>query len=64
MFRLHTPSAERYDVALSVPGEHNIQNAAGALAAVHLLGLDLGAAAAALTDFPRRRAAVAAPRLG
>ncbi len=51
VFRLHTPNAERYDVALSVPGEHNIQNAAGALAAVHLLGLDLGAAAAALTDF-------------
>ena len=51
VFRFHTPGGERYDVALSVPGEHNIQNAAGALAAVHLLGLDLGAAATALTDF-------------
>ncbi len=50
-FRLHTPGGGPYDVALSVPGEHNIQNAAGALTAVHLLGLDLGAAAAALTDF-------------
>ena len=50
-FRLHTPGGEHHTVALSVPGEHNIQNAAGALAAVHLLGLDLGTATAALTDF-------------
>ena len=50
-FRLHTPGGERHTVALSVPGGHNIQNAAGALAAAHLLGLSLGEAAAALTDF-------------
>ncbi|MCA9880280.1 MAG: UDP-N-acetylmuramate--L-alanine ligase, partial [Thermomicrobiales bacterium] len=44
------------DVAVSltlrVPGEHNLQNAAAALAALTALGYDASAAAAALADFP------------
>jgi UDP-N-acetylmuramate--alanine ligase len=45
------------ELALPVPGRHNLLNARAALAAVGLAGLDLGAAAAALGDFPgvRRR---------
>jgi UDP-N-acetylmuramate--alanine ligase len=39
-------------LALRVPGEHNVQNAAGALAALTSLGYDASAAAAALADFP------------
>jgi UDP-N-acetylmuramate--alanine ligase len=42
---------------LAVPGRHNRENARAALAAIELAGLDVGAAAAALTGFPgvRRR---------
>jgi UDP-N-acetylmuramate--alanine ligase len=42
---------------LAVPGRHNRENARAALAALELAGLDVGAAAAALADFPgvRRR---------
>ncbi len=44
------------DVAVSlvlrVPGEHNVQNASAALAALTALGYDASAAAAALADFP------------
>ena len=36
---------------LSVPGEHNARNALAALAAAHQLGLDLPAAAQALSEF-------------
>jgi UDP-N-acetylmuramate--alanine ligase len=45
------------DLALAVPGRHNRENARAALAAIELAGLDAGAAAAALGDFPgvRRR---------
>ncbi len=45
------------DLALAVPGAHNRANARAALAAIELAGLDVGAAAAALRDFPgvRRR---------
>jgi UDP-N-acetylmuramate--alanine ligase len=45
------------DLALAVPGRHNRENARAALAAIELAGLDVGAAAAALGDFPgvRRR---------
>ncbi len=45
------------DLPLAVPGDHNLQNARAALAAVALAGLDVDAAAAALADFPgvRRR---------
>jgi UDP-N-acetylmuramate--alanine ligase len=54
------PSGARFDVAaqgqsvsvdLALPGRHNALNALGALAAVHALGLDLAAAAAALGRF-------------
>jgi len=45
------------DLALAVPGLHNRTNARAALAAIELAGLDVGAAAEALGDFPgvRRR---------
>jgi UDP-N-acetylmuramate--alanine ligase len=45
------------DLTLAVPGLHNRANARAALAAIELAGLDTGAAAAALGDFPgvRRR---------
>jgi UDP-N-acetylmuramate--alanine ligase len=45
------------DLALAVPGLHNRANARAALAAIKLAGLDAGAAASALADFPgvRRR---------
>ncbi len=45
------------DLPLAVPGLHNRANARAALAAIELAGLDAGAAAAALADFPgvRRR---------
>lgn len=39
------------EVELHVPGEHNVLNATGALAAVWVLGFDLAAAAAALGNF-------------
>jgi UDP-N-acetylmuramate--alanine ligase len=45
------------DLSLTVPGRHNLLNARAALAAAELAGLGVGAAAAALADFPgvRRR---------
>ena len=45
------------ELPLSVPGDHNLLNARAALAAIDLVGLDSGASAAALADFPgvRRR---------
>jgi UDP-N-acetylmuramate--alanine ligase len=45
------------DLSLAVPGRHNRANARAALAAIELAGLDAGAAAGALADFPgvRRR---------
>jgi UDP-N-acetylmuramate--alanine ligase len=45
------------ELNLAVPGAHNRANARAALAAIELAGLDVGAAAAALADFPgvRRR---------
>ncbi|HET6998833.1 MAG TPA: Mur ligase domain-containing protein [Solirubrobacterales bacterium] len=45
------------DLHLQVPGRHNRVNARAALAAIELAGLDVGAAATALVDFPgvRRR---------
>jgi UDP-N-acetylmuramate--alanine ligase len=39
------------EVALSVPGRHNLLNARAALSAVELAGLDAGEAAAALASF-------------
>jgi len=45
------------ELPLAVPGRHNLLNARAALAALDAAGFDLGAAAAALADFPgvRRR---------
>ena len=45
------------ELDLAVPGRHNRANARAALAAIELAGLDVEAAAAALSDFPgvRRR---------
>ena len=45
------------DLPLRVPGRHNRVNGRAALAAIELAGLDVGAAATALVDFPgvRRR---------
>ncbi len=40
------------ELPLSVPGRHNLLNARAALAAIEAAGLDVGAAAAALADFP------------
>lgn len=40
------------DLALAVPGSHNRVNARAALAAIELAGLDVGAAASALGEFP------------
>jgi UDP-N-acetylmuramate--alanine ligase len=45
------------ELPLAVPGRHNLLNARAALAAIEAAGLDVGAAAGALADFPgvRRR---------
>lgn len=43
------------ELALRVPGRHNMLNARAALAAVELAGLDVDVAAAALGDFPGAR---------
>jgi UDP-N-acetylmuramate--alanine ligase len=45
------------NLPLAVPGHHNRENARAALAAIELAGLDIGASATALADFPgvRRR---------
>ena len=40
------------DLELAQPGAHNLENACAALAVAEALGLDLGAAAAALASFP------------
>jgi UDP-N-acetylmuramate--alanine ligase len=40
------------ELPLAVPGTHNVLNARAALGAVALAGFDVGAAAAALTEFP------------
>lgn len=40
------------ELALSVPGHHNLLNARAALAGIELANLDADAAAAALSDFP------------
>ena len=49
-FSLRTPQGCT-QVRLNIPGEYNVQNAAAALAAAHLAGLDLEAAAAYLSQF-------------
>ncbi len=45
------PDGSAAAVCTSVPGEHNVQNATGVLAAMWALGLDVAAAAAALGRF-------------
>jgi UDP-N-acetylmuramate--alanine ligase len=53
--RLADPAAEEeleLELELAVPGHHNVLNARAALAAIRLAGFDVGAAAAALADFP------------
>ncbi len=40
------------ELALAVPGQHNLRNARAALGAIELAGLDVGAAAEALARFP------------
>jgi UDP-N-acetylmuramoyl-L-alanyl-D-glutamate--2,6-diaminopimelate ligase len=46
-FTLHTPAGER-EIELPMPGRFNVENALGALAAVHALGHDLDTLVAAL----------------
>jgi UDP-N-acetylmuramate--alanine ligase len=57
--KLHFDAEEPGPIGLrlAVPGRHNCANAHAALAAIELAGLDVGAAGAALADFPgvRRR---------
>ncbi len=50
-FRLRTPDGRTAQVALAIPGRHNVLNAAAALAAVDLAGLDAVALAPALAGF-------------
>ncbi|ADI14726.1 UDP-N-acetylmuramate--L-alanine ligase [Truepera radiovictrix] len=50
-FTFHAPHTPPVEVRLLVPGRHNVQNAAAALAAAHLAGLDLKAAAEHLSTF-------------
>lgn len=50
-FALRLPDGRRVDVRLGVPGHHNVLNAAAALGAVDLAGVDVAAAAPALADF-------------
>lgn len=50
-FTLRTPSGQEVDVMLEVPGIHNAQNAAAALATADLAGLPLDRAARALATF-------------
>ncbi len=49
-FKLHTPDG-CVEVHVHVPGEYNVQNAAAALAAAHLAGLELETAAQHLSKF-------------
>jgi len=50
-FTLTLPVGRRAQVALHVPGHHNVLNAAAALAAIDLAGLDAVALASALSDY-------------
>jgi UDP-N-acetylmuramate--alanine ligase len=49
---LSLPGGGAARLELAVPGEHNLLNALAALAALHLAGADVAAAAAALSSFP------------
>jgi UDP-N-acetylmuramate--alanine ligase len=50
-FKLRCPDGATARVELKVPGRHNVQNAAAALAAAHLAGLPLEDSAAALSTY-------------
>ena len=50
-FALRTPEDQQVKLRLEIPGRHNIQNAAAALAAAHLAGIPLETAAGALETF-------------
>ncbi len=50
-FTLKTPKGHLFPVKLTVPGEHNVLNAAGALTVAHLCDLDLPLACHALRKF-------------
>ncbi len=50
-FSLLCEGAQRVDLALRVPGLHNVRNAAGAAAAAHHIGVDGECIAAALAEF-------------
>ncbi|HET7590227.1 MAG TPA: Mur ligase domain-containing protein [Solirubrobacterales bacterium] len=49
-FDLSAPG--QHNLRLAVPGQHNLLNARAALGAIELAGLDVAAAAEALTEFP------------
>ncbi len=49
--RVTLPNARTIDVALHVPGMHNLRNAATALAVLHALDLDVEAGTRALAEF-------------
>jgi UDP-N-acetylmuramoyl-L-alanyl-D-glutamate--2,6-diaminopimelate ligase len=51
-FLVHAPDGEA-EVRTPLPGDFNVANALGALAAAHSLGVDLGTAAAALAEARR-----------
>ena len=51
VFRLRHGGQDLGQVHLAVPGQHNVLNATGALAALHQLGLDLEKAIQALSTF-------------
>ncbi|MEE4174193.1 MAG: UDP-N-acetylmuramate--L-alanine ligase [Xanthomonadales bacterium] len=67
-FTVHLPGDDSgFDVALNLPGIHNVRNALGALAIAWELGLDVAAASACLETFEgvgRRFAEIGDIRLG
>ncbi len=50
-FNLSLPDGNIQQVCLSIPGQHNVLNAAAALGVAHLSGLDISASANALRQF-------------
>jgi UDP-N-acetylmuramate--alanine ligase len=50
-FTLRPPTGERITVTLNIPGQYNVHNAAAALCAAALAGIDLAQAAAALANY-------------
>ena len=50
-FNLSLPDGNIQQVCLSIPGQHNVLNAAAALGVAHLSGLDISASANALSQF-------------